>query len=53
MMNEKWWRLNNGGWWFQAVEEFLLQIRKLTNQLMDICDSRVASVAEKKYQQLF
>ena len=43
MMKDEWWRMNDEGWWFQAVEGFCRQ----TDGRTDICDCRVAFATEK------
>ena len=40
------WRMNDEGWWFQAVEGFWLQTDRRTDRITDICDSRVAFATE-------
>ena len=44
MKNDECWRMNDEGWWFQAVEGFC---DGQTNERTDICDCRVAFATEK------
>ena len=46
MKNDEWWRVNDEGWWFQAVEGFCRQTNRQTNERTDICDCRVAFSTE-------
>ena len=45
MKNDEGWRMNDEGWWFQAVEGFLW----LTDERTDICECRVAFATEKTH----
>ena len=43
MKNDEGGRMNDEGWWYQAVEGFCWQ----TDEQTDICDCRVAFATEK------
>ena len=42
MKNNEGWRMNDEGWWFQALEGFLWLIDGQMNKWTDICKCRVA-----------
>ena len=47
------WRMNDEGWWFQAVEGFLWLTDRLTDGRTDICDCRVAFATENCFLNMY
>ena len=45
MKDDEGWKMNDDGWWFQAVEGFCF----MTDERTDICDCRVAFATENPW----